>query len=52
MMALKLEVITCHASQVGDFTAVEGRLRQRFTALGARKGYAYAEGSTMSCCRR
>lgn len=43
-MELKLEAITCHASQVGDFKAVEARLRQRFAALGTGKGYAYAEG--------
>jgi LmbE family N-acetylglucosaminyl deacetylase len=43
-MELKLEAITCHDSQVGDFKAVEARLRQRFAALGTGKGYAYAEG--------
>jgi LmbE family N-acetylglucosaminyl deacetylase len=43
-MELKLETITCHASQVGDFKAVGARLRQRFAALGTGKGYAYAEG--------
>jgi LmbE family N-acetylglucosaminyl deacetylase len=43
-MELKLEAITCHASQVGDFTAVEARLRQRFATLGTGKGHAYAEG--------
>jgi len=43
-MELKLHAITRHASQVGDFSALEKRLRQRFAALGAPKGYAYAEG--------
>jgi LmbE family N-acetylglucosaminyl deacetylase len=43
-MELKLEAVTCHASQVGDFKAVEARLRQRFAALATGKGYAYAEG--------
>jgi LmbE family N-acetylglucosaminyl deacetylase len=41
---LKLKAITRHASQVGDFNALEARLRQRFAALGKLKGYAYAEG--------
>jgi len=43
-MALKLEAIRCHASQVGDFTAVEARMRNRAAALGKEKGYACAEG--------
>ncbi len=43
-MELKLEAIRYHASQVGDFKAVEARLRQRFAALGTEKGNAYAEG--------
>jgi LmbE family N-acetylglucosaminyl deacetylase len=43
-MDLKLKAITRHASQVGDFTAREARLRQLFASLGAPKGYAYAEG--------
>jgi LmbE family N-acetylglucosaminyl deacetylase len=43
-MELKLEAITRHASQVGDFKALEARLRQRFAALGKGNGYAYAEG--------
>jgi LmbE family N-acetylglucosaminyl deacetylase len=43
-MELKFAAITCHASQVGDFKAVEARLRQRFATLGTGKGYAYAEG--------
>ncbi|MGH7335384.1 MAG: PIG-L deacetylase family protein [Candidatus Rokuibacteriota bacterium] len=44
VMDLKLKAITCHASQVGDFKAVEGRMRARAAALGQVKGYAYAEG--------
>ena len=44
MMALKLAVITCHASQVGDVTAVEGRLRRASPPSGTGKGNAYAEG--------
>lgn len=44
MMDLKLKAIACHASQVGDFTAIEGRVRARGAALGKAKGYAYAEG--------
>ena len=43
-MALKFEAIACHASQVADVKAVEARLRPRFAALGAEKGFAYAEG--------
>ena len=43
-MELKLEAIRCHASQVGDFTAVEARMRNRAAALGKEKGYACAEG--------
>jgi len=43
-MALKLEAIHCHASQVGDFKAVEARMRNRAATLGKEKGYAYAEG--------
>jgi len=42
-MELKLNAISCHASQLGDFKALEARLRQRFAALGTEKGYAYAE---------
>ena len=43
-MALKFGAIACHASQVADVKAVEARLRPRFAALGAEKGYTYAEG--------
>jgi LmbE family N-acetylglucosaminyl deacetylase len=43
-MALKLEAIRCHGSQVADVTAFEERMRQRAAALGRDSGYAYAEG--------
>jgi len=43
-MAVKLEAIACHVSQVGDFKGVELRMRTRAAALGKGKGYAYAEG--------
>jgi LmbE family N-acetylglucosaminyl deacetylase len=43
-MESKLEAIRCHASQVGDFRAVEARMRDRAAAIGKEKGYAYAEG--------
>lgn len=43
-MELKLEAIRCHASQVGDFTTVEARMRTRAATLGKAKGYACAEG--------
>lgn len=43
-MDVKLKAIACHASQVGDFKAVEGRMRARGVALGKAKGYALAEG--------
>ena len=43
-MGLKLEAIRCHASQVGDFKAVEVRMRNRAAILGKEKGYSYAEG--------
>ena len=43
-MELKLEAIRCHASQVGDFKAVEARMRSRAATLGKEKGYASAEG--------
>jgi len=43
-MDLKLEAIRCHASQVGDFKAVETRMRNRAATLGKDKGYSYAEG--------
>jgi LmbE family N-acetylglucosaminyl deacetylase len=43
-MNLKLEAVARHASQVGDFPAVEARVRRRAAALGEARGYAYAEG--------
>jgi LmbE family N-acetylglucosaminyl deacetylase len=43
-MDLKLEAIRCHASQVGDFKALEDRMRNRAATLGKDKGYSYAEG--------
>ena len=43
-MALKLEAIRCHASQVADFAAFEDRMRQRAMTLGKERGYTYAEG--------
>jgi LmbE family N-acetylglucosaminyl deacetylase len=43
-MALKLEAIRCHASQVGDFKAFEARMRDRAAILGKEEGYSYAEG--------
>ena len=43
-MELKLEAIRCHASQVGDFKAVETRMRNRAVTIGKEKGYRYAEG--------
>lgn len=43
-MELKLEAIRCHRSQVGDFEAVEARMRKRAATIGKEKGYSYAEG--------
>ena len=40
----KLAAVACHASQVGDWPAVEARVRRRAAMLGEAKGYAYAEG--------
>lgn len=42
-MDLKLKALACHQSQVGEFPAVEARVRQRSAALGQAHGYAYAE---------
>jgi len=42
-MELKLKALGCHASQVGDFAAVERRVRERAAELGQSRGYAYAE---------
>jgi LmbE family N-acetylglucosaminyl deacetylase len=41
---LKLRAVACHASQVGDWTPVEARVRSRAAILGEPKGYSYAEG--------
>src|SRR5712691_13516817 len=43
-MDVKLKAISCHASQLGDFSVVEARMRARAAALGKAKGYPYAEG--------
>jgi len=43
-MDVKLKAIACHASQLGDFSVVEARMRARAAALGKPKGYTYAEG--------
>jgi len=40
---LKLRALACHASQFGDFSKVEARVRERSAELGRPKGYAYAE---------
>ncbi len=42
-MDLKLKALACHVSQIGDFTAVEKRVRERSAFLGKSKGYGYAE---------
>ena len=39
----KLRALACHASQFGDFSGIDGRVRERARALGQGKGYAYAE---------
>ena len=41
---LKLAAVACHASQVGDWQAVEARVRRRAASLGEPNGHAYAEG--------
>ena len=43
-MELKLEAISLHVSQVGDFKAMETRMRNRAATLGKENGYSYAEG--------
>ena len=43
---LKLKALACHASQMGDFSRVEARVRERAAQLGKPKGYAYAETFT------
>jgi LmbE family N-acetylglucosaminyl deacetylase len=40
---LKLKALACHASQMGNFSAVEARVRERSAQLGKAKGVAYAE---------
>jgi LmbE family N-acetylglucosaminyl deacetylase len=40
----KLKAIACHASQLGDFSVVEARMRARAASLGKAKGYTYGEG--------
>jgi LmbE family N-acetylglucosaminyl deacetylase len=44
VMDLKLRALSCHASQFGDFKALETRVRQRWGEIGKSHGYAYAEG--------
>ena len=44
---VKLKALTCHQSQVGEWRAVETRVRERAQAIGKVKGYAFAE----SFCR-
>lgn len=41
---IKLAAISRHVSQIGDFKAVEARVRARATTLGTGMGHAYAEG--------
>jgi LmbE family N-acetylglucosaminyl deacetylase len=41
---LKLRALACHASQFGDFAAVEQRVRQRSAEIGQGRGFAHAEG--------
>ena len=43
-MEVKLKAIACHASQLGEFSVVEARMRARAAALGEVKGFTYAEG--------
>ena len=43
-MDLKLEAISRHVSQIGDFEAVETRMRNRAAIIGKEKGYSCAEG--------
>ncbi len=42
-MELKLKALACHTSQMGDFSLVEARVRERAAQLGKPKGYAFAE---------
>jgi LmbE family N-acetylglucosaminyl deacetylase len=41
---LKLTAIRRHSSQIGDYRAVEARVRARAATLGQASGYTYAEG--------
>lgn len=43
-MDRKLTALRCHASQLKDFAAVEGRVRERAADVGKPHGYTYAEG--------
>ncbi len=40
---LKLKALACHASQMGDFSHVEARVRERSAQFGKPKGIAYGE---------
>ena len=42
-MDLKLKALACHVSQMGDFSQVEARVRERAAQLGKSKKYAHAE---------
>lgn len=42
-MDLKLKALACHVSQMGKFSQVEARVRQRATELGKPNGYPAAE---------
>ena len=43
-METKLQAIRCHASQIGDLSAFEARMRSRAETIGKGQGYLYAEG--------
>jgi LmbE family N-acetylglucosaminyl deacetylase len=43
-MDRKLAALRCHASQLRDFAAVEGRVRERAAEVGKPHGHTYAEG--------
>lgn len=42
-MDLKLKALACHVSQMGDFSQVEARVRERAAQLGKPKKYSHAE---------
>jgi LmbE family N-acetylglucosaminyl deacetylase len=42
-MDLKLKALACHASQMGNFSQIAARVRQRAAELGKPNGYAAAE---------